>query len=84
MSVTRSTSTFATSGERVRSLTSLTLSGIMRSNDQANRFRVAIRNVAGSATTIATMNDRLSTTITTVELVSIETKKKNDDAAGRV
>src|SRR2546421_2896180 len=84
MRVTARTSRFATTGERVRSFTSLTLSGMTRSNDHANRLRVAIRKVAGSATTIATMNDRFSTTITTVELVSIETKKKNDEAAGSV
>ena len=83
-SVTARTTALAVSGDRVRSETSLTLSGMIRSNDHANRLRVAIRKVAGSATMNATMNETLMITVSTVEPVSIETKKKNDEAAGSV
>jgi hypothetical protein len=77
--VTTSTIALAMIGECVRSSTADTLSGRMRSNDHANRLRVAIRNVAGSATMKATMNDRLISAIRNFDVVSIDTKKKKND-----
>src|SRR4051812_28218721 len=70
--------TFATSGERVRSFTSETRLGRIRSNDHANKLRVAIRKVAGSATMKAMMKEKLIRPIRKLDLVSIETKKKKN------
>src|SRR6266545_1070900 len=79
MSVTTRTMTLAMIGEWVRSSTEETLSGRMRSNDHAKRLPVAMRNVAGSATMKATMNDRLMSAMRNFDVVSIDTKKKKND-----
>src|SRR6185295_3128441 len=67
------------SGEWLRSSTEDTLSGRIRSKDHAKRLRVAIRKVAGSATMKATMKDKLISAISSLEVVSIDTKKKKND-----
>ncbi len=75
-SVIASTMTLAQMGEWVRSFTSLTLSGRIRSNDHANRLLVAIRNVGGSAAKKASTKLMDMTAMRIALSVSIAVKKK--------
>src|SRR5579859_5684321 len=74
--VMTSTITLAQIGECVRSFTSLTLSGRIRSKDQAKRLRVAIRKVGGRAAKKASTKLIDMIAIRMLLLVSMAAKKK--------